>query len=194
MKIVSAKYITSAVGKKGLILDDTPEICFVGRSNVGKSSLINNLTGVKKLAKTSSTPGLTKMVNYFDINSNQFRFVDLPGYGFAKVGRSQKNVWSKLMEDYLKLSTSIKMVFVLLDVRHEPSQLDKMMISYLFSQGLPFSVIATKTDKLSKSSVQKNLALIEKSLNIRKEMIFLHSSLTGQGKEDLLNFIEQSVE
>ena len=98
------------------------------------------------------------------------------------------------MEDYLKLSTSIKMVFVLLDVRHEPSQLDKMMISYLFSQGLPFSVIATKTDKLSKSSVQKNLALIEKSLNIRKEMIFLHSSLTGQGKEDLLNFIEQSVE
>ena len=194
MKIVSAKYITSAVDKKGLILDDTPEICFVGRSNVGKSSLINNLTGVKKLAKTSSTPGLTKMVNYFDINSNQFRFVDLPGYGFAKVGRSQKNVWSKLMEDYLKLSTSIKMVFVLLDVRHEPSQLDKMMISYLFSQGLPFSVIATKTDKLSKSSVQKNLALIEKSLNIRKEMIFLHSSLTGQGKEDLLNFIEQSVE
>ena len=194
MKIVSAKYITSAVDKKGLILDDTPEICFVGRSNVGKSSLINNLTGVKKLAKTSSTPGLTKMVNYFDINSNQFRFVDLPGYGFAKVGRSQKNVWSKLMEDYLKLSTSIKMVFVLLDVRHEPSQLDKMMISYLFSQGLPFSVIATKIDKLSKSSVQKNLALIEKSLNIRKEMIFLHSSLTGQGKEDLLNFIEQSVE
>ena len=85
MKIVSAKYITSAVDKKGLILDDTPEICFVGRSNVGKSSLINNLTGVKKLAKTSSTPGLTKMVNYFDINSNQFRFVDLPGYGFAKV-------------------------------------------------------------------------------------------------------------
>lgn len=193
MKIVSAKYITSAVDKSGLILDDTPEICFVGRSNVGKSSLINNLTGVKKLAKTSSTPGLTKMVNYFDINSKQFRFVDLPGYGFAKVGRVQKNVWSKLMEDYLRLSHSIKMVFVLLDIRHEPSDLDKMMITYILEQGLPFSIIATKTDKLSKSATNKNLTLIEKTLNIRKEMIFLHSSLTGQGKEEILNFIEQSV-
>ena len=145
MKITSAKYITSAVNKSGLILDETPEISFVGRSNVGKSSLINNLVGIKRLAKTSSTPGLTKMVNYFDINGN-IRFVDLPGYGYAKVGRGQKDIWSSLMGDYLALSQSLKLVFVLVDIRHEPSELDRMMIDYLIHQGIPFAVIATKAD------------------------------------------------
>ncbi len=193
MKITSAKYITSAVNKSGLILDETPEISFVGRSNVGKSSLINNLVGIKRLAKTSSTPGLTKMVNYFDINGN-IRFVDLPGYGYAKVGRGQKDVWSSLMGDYLALSQSLKLVFVLVDVRHEPSELDKMMIDYLIHQGIPFAVIATKADKLSKMAINKSLQVISKSLNLRKEMIFVHSSETSQGKESILEFIENAIE
>lgn len=193
MKITSAKYITSAVNKSGLILDETPEISFVGRSNVGKSSLINNLVGIKRLAKTSSTPGLTKMVNYFDINGN-IRFVDLPGYGYAKVGRGQKDVWSSLMGDYLALSQSLKLVFVLVDVRQEPSELDRMMIDYLIHQGIPFAVIATKADKLSKMAINKSLQVISKSLNLRKEMIFVHSSETSQGKENILEFIENAIE
>jgi len=193
MKIISAKYITSAVKKDGLILDDTPEICFVGRSNVGKSSLINNLVGIKKLAKTSSTPGLTKMVNYFDINNGQIRFVDLPGYGFAKVGKDQKNIWSSLMGDYLKYSDSIKLVFVLLDIRHEPSELDKMMLAYLFEMGIPFAIIATKADKLSKSAMLKNRDMIARVLNTRKELIYLHSSLSGYGKEEILQYIENVI-
>lgn len=193
MKITSAKYITSAVNKGGLILDETPEISFVGRSNVGKSSLINNLVGIKRLAKTSSTPGLTKMVNYFDINGN-IRFVDLPGYGYAKVGRGQKDIWSSLMGDYLALSQSLKLVFVLVDIRHEPSELDKMMIEYLIHQGIPFAVIATKADKLSKMAINKSLQVISKSLNLRKEMIFVHSSETSQGKERILEYIENAIE
>ena len=193
MKIVSAKYLTSVVSKENLILDEVPEVCFVGRSNVGKSSLINNLVGIKKLAKTSSTPGLTKMVNYFDINSKQLRFVDLPGYGYAKVGRSQKNIWSSLMGDYLALSKSLKLVFVLLDIRHEPSELDQMMINFLYEMGISFAVIATKADKLSASEQKNSIYIISKKLNLRPEMIFVHSSQTGQGKDKILEFIGESL-
>lgn len=192
MKIISAKYITSAVSKNGIILDDVPEISFVGRSNVGKSSLINNLVGIKRLAKTSSTPGLTKMVNYFDINGTM-RFVDLPGYGYAKVGKGQKDVWSSLMEEYLALSHSLKLVFVLVDIRHEPSELDHMMIDYLIRMSIPFAVIATKADKLSKAAVAKSLQVISKELNIRKEMIFVHSSESSLGKDKILEYIENSI-
>lgn len=193
MKIKSARYITSVVTKEKLIMDEIPEISFVGRSNVGKSSLINNLTSIKNLAKTSQVPGLTKMVNYFDINYGQLRFVDLPGYGYAKVGRKQKDVWSSLMGDYLSLSNSLKLVFLLVDIRHEPSELDLMMVNYLISQKIPFAVIATKADKLSKSAINNSIFAISKALNIRKEMIFVHSSQTGLGKEQILDFIENCV-
>ena len=193
MKIVSAKYLTSVVSGDKIILDEIPEVSFVGRSNVGKSSLINNLVGIKGLAKTSSTPGLTKMVNYFDINSGELRFVDLPGYGYAKVGRSQKNIWSSLMGEYLSKSKSLKLVFVLLDIRHEPSDLDKMMISYLFEMGIPFAVIATKADKLSKAQQKNAVYIISKALNLRPEMIFVHSSENGQGKGKILEFIGESI-
>lgn len=193
MKIKSARYITSVVTKEKLIMDEIPEISFVGRSNVGKSSLINNLTSIKNLAKTSQVPGLTKMVNYFDINDGQLRFVDLPGYGYAKVGRKQKDVWSSLMGDYLSFSNSLKLVFLLVDIRHEPSELDLMMVNYLISQKIPFAVIATKADKLSKSAINNSIFAISKALNIRKEMIFVHSSQTGLGKEQILDFIESCV-
>lgn len=189
MKITSAKYLTSAVTRDKLIIDEIPEICFVGRSNVGKSSLINNLVGIKKLAKTSSTPGLTKMVNYFNINNGILRFVDLPGYGYAKIGKNQLNIWSSLMGDYLTLSYSLKMVFVLLDIRHLPSQLDKMMIDFLIKKEIPFTIIATKSDKLSRSAIHKNIGDIAKELNIRNEMIIAHSSETSLGKEKILDYI-----
>ena len=189
MKITSAKYLTSAVTRDKLIIDEIPEICFVGRSNVGKSSLINNLVGIKKLAKTSSTPGLTKMVNYFNINNGILRFVDLPGYGYAKIGKNQLNIWSSLMGDYLTLSYSLKMVFVLLDIRHLPSQLDKMMIDFLIKKEIPFTIIATKSDKLSRSAIHKSIGDIAKELNIRNEMIIAHSSETSLGKEKILDYI-----
>jgi len=189
MKIKSAKYLTSVVSKEKIIMDDIPEISFVGRSNVGKSSLINNLTSIKNLAKTSQVPGLTKMVNYFEINDNELRFVDLPGYGFAKVGRKQKNIWSNLMEDYLTLSNSLRLVFLLVDIRHQPSDLDLMMVNYLISQKIPFAVIATKADKLSKSAINNSVFTISKTLNLRKEVIFVHSSQTGIGREEILEYI-----
>ena len=190
MVIKSAKYITSAVNRSGIILDEVPEISFVGRSNVGKSSLINNLVGIKNLAKTSSTPGLTKMVNYFDVNDGEFRFVDLPGYGFAKVGKGQKNIWSSLMGDYLSMTKNLKIVFILLDIRHEPSDLDKMMINYLMQNQISFSIIATKADKLSKAQIEKSLKIISTTLRIRREMIIVHSSKNSVGKEEVLNYIE----
>ncbi len=194
MKIINAEYKISAVKKDGIIIDEIPEIAFVGRSNVGKSSLINNLVNRKKLAKTSSTPGLTKMVNYFDINSGEFRFVDLPGYGYAKTSKNQKDIWSSLMAEYLEGSTSLKLVFVLLDIRHKPTELDKMMISYLMTNQIPFSIIATKSDKLSKAQQHKALLIITKELCVRKEMIFTHSSEKGTGKEAVLNYIQNIFE
>ena len=140
MNITNAKYLTSVVDEKNILNDDMVEFAFVGRSNVGKSSLINALTGVKNLAKTSSTPGLTKMINYFVIN-NSFKFVDLPGYGYAKTGQKHIANWAGLMEKYLLNSTLLKTVFVLIDCRHEPSELDKMMINFLNHYQIPYMII-----------------------------------------------------
>ena len=134
MNINKAIYLTSVANSKDLINDGVPEFAFVGRSNVGKSSLLNYITGKRELAKTSSTPGKTKLVNYFLVND--FRFVDLPGYGFAKVGKSQKDVWSSLMGDYLLSSKSLVLTFLLLDCRHLPTDQDKQMINYLMHYNL----------------------------------------------------------
>lgn len=189
MKINKAVYKTSAVNKQGLIIDDTPEFAFVGRSNVGKSSLINALVGQKRLAKTSSTAGLTKMVNYFDIN-DEFRFVDLPGYGYAKVGKGHLDVWASLMSDYLEGSTSLQTVFLLLDCRISPTELDKDMITYLLFHNIPFRLIATKCDKLSKNALNKAIDNISKELKVRKEIIIPTSSSSRQGIEKLLEYLE----
>lgn len=193
MKIVKATYKTSVVNKKNIIDDGVPEFAFVGRSNVGKSSLINCLVGVKGLAKTSSTPGKTKMINYFDINES-FRFVDLPGYGFAKVGKGQFDVWSSILGDYLTNSKSLLNVFVLLDIRHIPTEQDSQMIKFLIYYNIPFSIIVTKADKLAKSKIKQSVIQIAKALNLREE-IFLVSSSVGQlGKEDILRVIENKLE
>ena len=193
MKIISAKYLTSVVNKQNLIQDGVAEFAFVGRSNVGKSSLINNLTNTKGLAKTSATPGKTKMINYFDIN-NTFRFVDLPGYGYAQVGKSHLDVWSGLMGEYLIGSESLLTVFVLLDIRHKPTEQDKQMIGFLIYHNLPFCIIATKADKIAKSKLKQYISVIAKELNVRPELIMVSSSEQSVGKDKILEYIENKLE
>lgn len=192
MKIQSAKYLTSVVNEKEILKDEKMEFAFVGRSNVGKSSLINALTGVKNLAKTSSTPGLTKMINYFLIN-NSFKFVDLPGYGYAKTGQKHIANWAGLMEKYLLNSELLRTVFVLVDSRHEPSELDKMMIEFLNHYQIPYIIIATKVDKLAKSKIPQSLAKIAKALGVRREIILPFSSEKLFGKEQILEYIETAL-
>lgn len=193
MIIKSAIYKTSVVEADKLLNDGLPEFAFVGRSNVGKSSLINMLCGKSSLAKASATPGKTKMINYFDINSS-FRFVDLPGYGYAKVGKSHLDVWSSLMGEYLANSKSLLTVFVLLDIRHKPTEQDKQMIDFLVFNGLPFMVIATKADKIAKSKLNSFLQPIAKFLNIREELIIVSSSSTGLGRDKILGYIDSKLE
>lgn len=192
MNITKAVYKTSVVSKDKIINDGVPEFAFVGRSNVGKSSLINRLVNVKRLAKTSSTPGLTKMVNYFDIN-DKFRFVDLPGYGYAKVGRKQLGVWAGLMGEYLTSSPSLITVFVLVDIRHEPSELDKEMVRFLVFHQLPFIILATKCDKLSKTKTLAQVKLLASALSVREDFIIPTSSENGLGRDKILDYIENQL-
>ena len=193
MNITSAQYLTSVVKSKEILQDDMVEFAFVGRSNVGKSSLINCITNQKNLAKTSSTPGLTKMINYFVVN-NLFRIVDLPGYGYAKTGHKHIANWAGLMEDYLLNSPNLKTVFVLIDCRHKPNELDKMMLEFLNTYQIPYVVVATKVDKLAKSKIPQACAAIAKELGVRREVIFAFSSENGFGKDKLLDYIEGIVE
>lgn len=188
-----AKYIYSAVSKEGLINDEKKQFAFVGRSNVGKSSLINSLTNVKGLAKTSRTPGLTKMVNYFLIDEKYY-FVDLPGYGFAKTAQSNKNIWADVVENYFISNHSIVIVFVLVDIRHVPSKEDKQMLEYLVYNNIPFNILATKSDKIAKSKIKQYLEIIAKSLNVRTEIIKAVSSQNQYGIDDLRNYIESKIE
>ena len=192
MIIKSAKYKTSVVKIEDIFDDGIPEFAFVGRSNVGKSSLINNLTGVKGLAKASATPGKTKMINYFDING-AFRFVDLPGYGFAMASKSTQEVWAGLLGQYLEQSQNLVTVFLLMDVRREPSEQDKQMIKFLVFNGVPFVVILTKCDKVSKSEMARMKNLIATKLAIRSDVILYSSSSSGLGKDEILKYIESRI-
>ena len=175
MIIKDAVFYTSVVNAQKILNDNIPEFAFVGRSNVGKSSFINKLVNKKNLA-------------------NLFRFVDLPGYGFAKVGQSHLNIWSSLIDVYLKNSKNLLTVFVLIDVRHEPTILDKQMIDYLIFNNLSFMIIATKVDKISKQKLKIYLNQIAKTLNVREEMIIATSSKTGEGTEKILNYIKNKLE
>lgn len=191
MIIKSAEYLTSVVSKDK-ILKDGIDFAFVGRSNVGKSSLINSLVGQKKLCKTSSQPGRTRMINYFNINKS-FRFVDLPGYGYAKAGKDHKLVWASIMEEYLTNTQCLKRVFLLVDSRLEPSELDLRMLKYLFYYQIPTTVIATKCDKLPKSKINSYIQIIAKKLNLGKDNIIPYSSETNMGKNNILDVIENDL-
>ena len=191
MKILSAEYLTSVVSSDKLLKDGI-EFAFVGRSNVGKSSFINSLVGQKKLCKTSSLPGRTRMVNYFNIN-NEFRFVDLPGYGYAKAGKENKLIWANIMEDYLTKTTCLKRVFMLVDLRIDPTELDKKMFKYLFYYGIPTTIVATKSDKIAKSKILAYVQNIASKLNIGKDNIIAYSSENNFNKDKILDIIEQDL-
>ena len=189
MKIKQADFVKSAVYEKDYPEQlNNMEFAFVGRSNVGKSSLINSITGRKKLAKTSKTPGRTQLINFFTINK-EFYIVDLPGYGFAKVPKEMKAEWGKTMDRYIA-SDRRKLVFVLLDIRRIPSQEDIEMLVYLDHHDIPFKIIFTKMDKVSNNEKFKLLKDIKKKVEFHNEDVLFHSSLTDKGKEDILDYIE----
>ena len=169
------------------------EIAFVGRSNVGKSSLLNLLTNRKSLARVSGNPGKTRTINFYLIN-DAFRFVDLPGYGYAKVSKSITADWDRMMDDFFKQRKNLKRVVQLVDIRHEPSKLDVQMYEYLRSYGLDGLVCATKADKISGNQKQKNLSIIRKSLNLGKEAkIVPVSALKKTGHDVLLDYIAEEL-
>ena len=169
------------------------EIAFVGRSNVGKSSLLNLLTNRKSLARVSGNPGKTRTINFYLIN-DAFRFVDLPGYGYAKVSKSITADWDKMMDDFFKQRKNLKRVVQLVDIRHEPSKLDIQMYEYLRSYGLDGLVCATKADKISGNQKQKNLSVIRKSLSLGKEdKIVPVSALKKTGHDVLLDYIAEEL-
>lgn len=195
MIIKTAEFLTSAVKPSQYPEAGLPEIAFAGRSNVGKSSLINLLLGRKSLAKVSSSPGKTRTINFFDINSGEFRLVDLPGYGYAKVSKSVSEDWGKMMETFLTKRDGLLKVIQLVDSRHEPSAQDKQMYSFLQYYGLDGIVVATKADKLSKNELSKNLSMIRKSLDMEKgDVLIATSSLNRTGTEELLDVIEKILD
>jgi GTP-binding protein len=193
MQIKSAEFIISNTEVSKCPSDGKAEFAFIGRSNVGKSSLINMLTSKKGLAKTSGTPGKTQLINHFLINELWY-LVDLPGYGYAKVSRSQRSTFERFISDYLTKRETLYNIFVLLDARLEPQKIDLEFMNWCGEKGLPFSMVFTKIDKLSSTALQKNLAKYKKEmLKYWAELppVFTTSSESGFGKEPLLNYIEQ---
>ena len=190
MRIINTKFIKSASKKEEFIIDELPQIAIVGRSNVGKSSLINLLTNNSKMAKTSSTPGRTRLVNYFNIN-NQFYLVDLPGYGYHKASKSIADSWDKVMNDYFIENEKLKLVFVLLDCRIMPTELDKQMLDYLASHEIPAVIILTKVDKISRSELGLNMAKISKEIRFNKDLIVATSTLKKQGVDRIENLLDE---
>lgn len=185
MKIRSCEFIISAVSPKQYTEEEIPEIALAGRSNVGKSSLINMLLNRKKLARTSSTPGKTQTINFYKIN-NEFQFVDLPGYGYAKVSKSNKEEWGKIIETYLTTRDKLVEVVQLIDIRHKPTQQDIQMYNWIRHFGFKGIVVATKLDKIKRSQRQKHISQIRKSLDMGKDDILIPvSSMNREGKEIL---------
>lgn len=167
-----------------------PEFAFAGKSNVGKSSLINALINRKALARTSSQPGKTQTINFYNVEDALY-FVDLPGYGYAKVSQETKEKWGKMIERYLQKSKQLKLVFLLIDIRHEPSANDKNMYEWIEYNGFEPIIIATKMDKINRSQVQKHLKMLRTGLGLKKETILIpFSSETKQGKEEVWNIID----
>ena len=170
-----------------------PEIAFAGKSNVGKSSLINALMNRKALARTSSSPGKTQTVNFYRVNGNLY-YVDLTGYGYAKVSEEIKAKWGKMIERYLHTSEQLKAVFLLIDIRHEPSANDKLMYSWVREQGFRPIIIATMLDKINRSQVPKHIKMLKESLNLEKDTkVFPFSALNKQGKEEIIEEIENLI-
>lgn len=191
--IKQAEFVTSVMHYKQLPEETLPEIALAGRSNVGKSSLINRMLSRKSIAKTSATPGKTQMLNYYRINDSLF-FVDFPGYGYAKVSKTQRQHWGGLIEKYLVERKALKLVLLLIDVRHPPTRDDISMYEWLMHYELPICVAATKADKIPRSKVQSHLKVIRDTLGMPGDMpLILFSSVTGQGRDELWAAIQQKI-
>ncbi len=190
-KVKTAVFVKSSSKLSECPIPDLPEYAFIGRSNVGKSSLINLLTNNSKLAKISSKPGKTQLINHFIID-NQWYLVDLPGYGWAKVSKSERKKWAKMIEDYLQRRENLYNVFVLIDSRHEPLNVDLDFIEWLGSKSIPLSIVFTKIDKQGKTKTQQNISTYKKVLKKNWEELpplFLTSIVTRQGRDDILEYI-----
>lgn len=173
--------------------NDMPEIAFAGKSNVGKSSLINTLMNRKSLARTSSQPGKTQTINFYNINDALY-FVDLPGYGYAKVSRQEKEKWGKMVEKYLRQSRVLKAVFLLIDIRHDPSANDKMMYEWICANGFQPIIIATKADKINRSQLQKQIKAVRQGLGVNDNAIVIpFSAQTRQGRDEIYEEIDNIV-
>jgi GTP-binding protein len=190
MRITSAKFVTSATTPASFPRDGRPEVAFLGRSNVGKSSLINSLLGVKGLARTSSTPGRTQSLNFFLINE-AFYFVDLPGYGYAKTSQAKRRAWGEVIEKYLAQRRQLVLSILIVDARHEPSPLDLQMKSWLQHFGLPYLAVSTKIDKLSANERRSSWRRARQVLGT--ERVIPYSALTREGAGQLWGEIQASV-
>ncbi len=189
MNLQNAEFVTSITDLSRLPKDGLPQIAFSGKSNVGKSSVINRLLQRKNLARVGETPGKTTHINFFRIDGKAY-FVDLPGYGFAKVPKAEKERWGKLMEAYFSDPTRISLGILIVDARHKPTENDVTMAAYFKSSGRPFLVVANKLDKLKKSELEPNMELIRKTLTLSDETLLIpFSAEKGTGREDLLRQI-----
>ena len=191
MEIKTASFVTSMSSYKAPE-NALPEIAVAGKSNVGKSSLINNLCRRKALAKTSATPGKTRLINLFLLNDS-LHLVDLPGYGFAKVDKQEKLRWGEMMEGYFRETARLRLTLHLVDIRHEPTQDDVQMNTFLRESGLPFVVVATKADKISRGARMKNLAPICRALQVQPWQVICYSSENSDGRDQLLEMIEKAL-
>lgn len=189
MKLNKIVFTTSVAN--GPLLNQGAEIAVVGRSNAGKSSFINYLADNGKLAKTSSTPGRTRLINYFEVNSGEFFLVDLPGYGFARVSKDEKTKWGDIIEGYLQNSIMLKHLFIITDIRIPDSPYDIQMINYCYHYNIPFTIIANKSDKVAKSKVANAVRVLAAGLKVAPGNIIPVSCLNKTGKEAVLDRIEQ---
>jgi len=203
ISVVQSQYVLSAVNKSQYPAETLPEIAFIGRSNVGKSSLINSLTQRKSLAKTSGTPGKTQTINFFSVRLKlsaeenifyqNFYLVDLPGYGYAKAGKKIRQVWLDFVEEFLLASKNIKFICQLVDIRHPPQESDKKFFRWLIEKKLPVLIVATKADKISKSELKKNLSVIKKTFGVEEISPLPYSAKNNFGREFLLEVIADSL-
>ena len=199
--ITQGQYVASAVKKDQYPENDLPEIVFIGRSNVGKSSLINSLTRVNNLARVSSQPGKTQTINFFEVGlkiadvegRKAFYLVDLPGYGYAKTGKEKRKIWSKFIEEYLLTSQRLQFVCQLIDIRHEPMASDVEMFEWLVKNNIPVLIVATKGDKIGKTVRQRSIAAIKRKLGVAELSVLPYSSLKNEGRSDLLDVIGDSL-
>ncbi len=195
--ITQGRYIASAVKKEQYPAEKKKEIVFIGRSNVGKSSLINSLTRVKNLARVSGQPGKTQTINFYELGAKlegeegrrDFYLVDLPGYGYAKTGKERRKIWSKFIEEYLLHSENLQFVCQLIDIRHDPMASDIEMFHWLVDNHLPVLLVATKADKISRGARDKSISNIKKKLGVPEVDVLPYSSLKNEGRSELLDVI-----